>query len=111
MHEAKEAAEERGKKGRPGRLQRAADALQAWARIPRPCRDALKHADPFRVDELEMRIMDFLETEVHPFQYLQCLSIQTGISSFFSAWFFLHTMVVGTNSCSCRARRIFVRQE
>ena len=63
MREAK-AAEEVGKKGRPGRLQRAADALQAWARIPRPCRDALKRADPFRVDELEMRIMDFLETQV-----------------------------------------------
>ncbi len=63
VREAK-AAEEVGKKGRPGRLQRAADALQAWARIPRPCRDALKRADPFRVDELEMRIMDFLETQV-----------------------------------------------
>ena len=67
MREAKDAAEEKGKKGRPGRLQRAADALQAWARIPRPCRDALKRADPFRVDELEMRIMDFLETEVHSY--------------------------------------------
>ena len=64
VREARDAAEEKGKKGRPGRLQRAADALQAWARIPRPCRDALKRADPFRVDELEMRIMDFLETEV-----------------------------------------------
>ena len=62
MREAK--AAEEGKKGRPGRLQRAADALQAWARIPRPCRDALKRADPFRVDELEMQIMDFLESQV-----------------------------------------------
>lgn len=77
VREAKEAAEERGKKGRPGRLQRAADALQAWARIPRPCRDALKHADPFRVDELEMRIMDFLETEVHHLLFSPALPVDS----------------------------------
>ncbi len=64
VHVREAKAAEEGKKGRPGRLQRAADALQAWARIPRPCRDALKRADPFRVDELEMQIMDFLETQV-----------------------------------------------
>ncbi|KAK9845871.1 hypothetical protein WJX81_004685 [Elliptochloris bilobata] len=45
----------------PARPSAALVALQAWAGIKRKARDALKRAPPSLVDEIELRVLQFLE--------------------------------------------------